>query len=76
MLAIEQISVHFRDHAALQDLSLSIASGQVFGLPGPNSAGKKTLIRALMGLQISVLVIVTSCLLLMILMSRVARRAH
>jgi ABC-2 type transport system ATP-binding protein len=35
---------------ALQDLSLSIKSGEVFGFLGPNGAGKSTTIKILMGM--------------------------
>ncbi|NLZ17268.1 MAG: ABC transporter ATP-binding protein [Desulfobulbaceae bacterium] len=35
---------------ALVDLSLSIATGEVFGIIGPNGAGKSTALKILMGL--------------------------
>lgn len=36
--------------AALKDLSLEVATGEVFGFLGPNGAGKSTTIKAVMGL--------------------------
>ena len=36
---------------ALNDLSLSVAAGEVYGLLGPSGAGKSTTQRILMGLQ-------------------------
>nr|MBA3825590.1 ATP-binding cassette domain-containing protein [Ktedonobacterales bacterium] len=35
---------------ALQDISLSITTGETFGLIGPNGSGKTTLLRLLLGL--------------------------
>src|SRR5262245_55380582 len=35
--------------SALEDCTLSIHAGQVFGLLGPNGSGKTTLLRLLMG---------------------------
>ena len=40
----------FRKKAALQDVSLQIPSGSVFGLVGENGAGKTTLIKHILGL--------------------------
>jgi ABC-2 type transport system ATP-binding protein len=40
----------FRGRAAVEDLSLEVASGEVFGFLGPNGAGKTTTVKMLLGL--------------------------
>ena len=47
---LKGISKRFGEHAALEDVSLSLARGEVFGLLGPNGAGKTTAVRILCGL--------------------------
>ncbi|MGO1198915.1 MAG: ABC transporter ATP-binding protein [Dermabacteraceae bacterium] len=51
MNAIEarNLSKHFRDVTALQDVSLDLAEGRVHGLLGRNGAGKTTLMKLLTG---------------------------
>ena len=44
------VSKRFGDRDVLDDLSLTIAPGQVFGLIGPSGCGKSTLVRVLLGL--------------------------
>ncbi len=41
---------HYGRVAALDDLSLRVEAGEVFGFLGPNGAGKTTTIRLLLGL--------------------------
>ncbi len=48
-LVVETVSRSYGDTAALDGVSLSVASGEVFALIGPNGAGKTTLVRALTG---------------------------
>jgi ABC-2 type transport system ATP-binding protein len=49
-LSAEGLSKCFGSVRALQDLSLRIEQGEVFGFLGPNGAGKTTTIRLLLGL--------------------------
>lgn len=51
-LAIETTALtrRFGDFTAVQDVNLSVASGQFFGFLGPNGAGKSTTIKMLTGL--------------------------
>jgi ABC-2 type transport system ATP-binding protein len=49
LLEIQNITKSFGDKAVLQDVSLSVRSGQAFGLLGRNGAGKTTMIRIIMG---------------------------
>jgi ABC-2 type transport system ATP-binding protein len=52
MLTIEtqNLSKHFGDKIAVEDLSLNVEQGEVFGFLGPNGAGKTTSIKMLLGL--------------------------
>jgi ABC-2 type transport system ATP-binding protein len=51
LLAIENLRVDFPKVVAVNNLSLTIAPGDVCGLIGPNGAGKTTTMRAVSGLQ-------------------------
>ncbi|MBF6302073.1 ABC transporter ATP-binding protein [Nocardia amamiensis] len=47
---IEHLSKRFGRTVAVDDLTLTVDSGEVFGFLGPNGAGKSTTIRLLLGL--------------------------
>jgi ABC-2 type transport system ATP-binding protein len=49
VVAVNQVSRHFGATKALNDVSLVISPGCVFGLVGENGAGKSTLIKHLLG---------------------------
>ncbi|HEY6458229.1 MAG TPA: ABC transporter ATP-binding protein [Steroidobacteraceae bacterium] len=47
---IHHLTRRFNDKAALQDVTVQIPRGQVFGIVGENGAGKTTLIKHILGL--------------------------
>ena len=49
-LRVENLSKRFSTTLAVDDLSLTVPPGEVFGFLGPNGAGKSTTIRMLVGL--------------------------
>jgi ABC-2 type transport system ATP-binding protein len=49
-IKIEKLTKSFGDIKAVDDVSFNIAKGEMFGLVGPDGAGKTTTIRALCGL--------------------------
>jgi len=50
ILKVNQLSKSYRNHAALDNINLSINKGEVVGLAGPNGAGKTTLFQIIAGL--------------------------
>jgi branched-chain amino acid transport system ATP-binding protein len=50
LLDARRVTVSYGRIAAVQDVSLTVAEGQVVTIVGPNGAGKTTLLSALMGL--------------------------
>ena len=50
VIRIDGLSVDFGGFKALDDVSLSVAEGESFGLVGESGSGKSTLLRAVAGL--------------------------
>ncbi len=50
MLEVEGLSVRYGKHAALVDVTLSVAPGEIVTLLGANGAGKTTLLKSIAGL--------------------------
>jgi ABC-2 type transport system ATP-binding protein len=52
MISIQHISKSYKDVQAVSDISLEVKKGELFGLIGPDGAGKTTLMRILITLLI------------------------
>src|SRR5678809_377879 len=50
VIKVNNLSRHFNDIKAVDDLSFSVSGGQVYGFLGQNGAGKSTTIRMLLTL--------------------------
>ena len=46
-LTVEHLTKRFGDRVAVDDVSFTVAAGEVFGFLGPNGAGKTTTVRML-----------------------------
>ncbi len=49
LLAVESVTVRFGGLTAVDDVSFTVAEGELLGLIGPNGAGKTTMLRAITG---------------------------
>ena len=50
MVEVRNVSKHFGEFAALDNVSFNISSGSIVGLIGPNGAGKTTALKSILGL--------------------------
>jgi thiamine transport system ATP-binding protein len=51
VLTLDDVTVRYGDTAAVDDVSLELATGQVLAVLGPSGCGKSTLLRAVAGLE-------------------------
>jgi ABC-2 type transport system ATP-binding protein len=52
IVSIQNVSKVFGKHIVLQEINLEIHKGEIFGLLGPSGAGKTTLVKQLIGLDL------------------------
>lgn len=50
MISVDKLTKHYGDFTAVDNISFSVAPGEVLGLVGPNGAGKTTTLRCLAGI--------------------------
>ncbi len=49
MLSVSHLTAHYADHQVLQDINLTIDSGELLVVPGPSGCGKTTLLNVIAG---------------------------
>ena len=52
ILTADSLCKHYRHFRALNDFSIHVPKGSIYGIVGKNGAGKTTLLRLICGLQI------------------------
>jgi ABC-2 type transport system ATP-binding protein len=50
MLNVHNLTKHFGNNKAVNDVTFSIQEGEIFSLIGPNSSGKTTIVKSILGL--------------------------
>ncbi|WP_342599544.1 ABC transporter ATP-binding protein [Psychrobacillus sp. FSL H8-0483] len=51
-IVLHQVSKSFGNKNVLNDISISVGSGQIFGLIGPSGSGKTTLVKIIVGMDL------------------------
>lgn len=51
VVVVDHVTKEFNGHAVLNDVSLAVTGGQIFGLIGPSGSGKTTLVLMMIGMQ-------------------------
>lgn len=51
VIEIKELTKYYGKNRGIENVSLNVEEGEIFGFIGPNGAGKSTLIRTLLGLQ-------------------------
>ncbi|AOL33831.1 ATP-binding cassette domain-containing protein [Anoxybacillus geothermalis] len=50
-IQVERVSKRFGKKVVIDDVSLEVQTGEIFGLLGPSGAGKTTLVRMIAGID-------------------------
>ncbi|ROO82966.1 ABC-2 type transport system ATP-binding protein [Actinocorallia herbida] len=51
VIEVENLHKRYEDHVAVDDVSFTVAAGEIFGILGPNGAGKTTTVECVSGLR-------------------------
>jgi len=51
VIEVSDLTKHYGDRAAVDDVSFSVEEGEIFGILGPNGAGKTTTVESIVGLR-------------------------
>jgi ABC-2 type transport system ATP-binding protein len=51
VISVQHLHKQYRDHVAVEDVTLSVRRGEIFGIAGPNGAGKTTSVECIQGLR-------------------------